>query len=203
MDSRNSSVEVPNRGKTNRGVLKRLYCASNYRRGARRLGKCEYQAQFPVLTNPASRDRKAITRLQPLCRDALGSVELRERAVNRTHRRMPCGACDLEHQTIGKSQRRPDAKVDQSRDDTSRSWIIRSRCLSRKSTVSARVLGLRRRADAFHFVARWLAYLYPCRRFDCILAGTAARLGADVDRYPLHRSGLSPPTPRRFYPGAP
>jgi len=36
VDSCNSSVEVPNRGNTNRCVLKRLYCASNYRRGARR-----------------------------------------------------------------------------------------------------------------------------------------------------------------------
>lgn len=64
-------------------------------------------------------------------------------------------------------------------------------------------IGPRRRPEVFHFVARWLACLYPCRRFDCVLAGTAARLGADVDRYSLHRSGLSPPTPRRFYPGAP
>jgi len=43
----------------------------------------------------------------------------------------------------------------------------------------------------------------PLRRFGCILADAAARLGADVDRYSLHRGGLSPLTPRRFYPGAP
>ena len=45
--------------------------------------------------------------------------------------------------------------------------------------------------------------MFPYRRFDCVLAGTAARLGADVVRYFLHRGGLSPLTPRRFYPGAP
>ena len=45
--------------------------------------------------------------------------------------------------------------------------------------------------------------MFPYRRFDCILADAAARLGADVDRYSLHRGGLSPLTPRRFYPGAP
>jgi hypothetical protein len=45
--------------------------------------------------------------------------------------------------------------------------------------------------------------MFPYRRFGCILADAAARLGADVDRYSLHRGGLSPLTPRRFYPGAP
>ena len=44
--------------------------------------------------------------------------------------------------------------------------------------------------------------MFPYRRFGCILADAAARLGADVDRYYLHRGGLSPLTPRRFYPGA-
>jgi hypothetical protein len=31
--------------------------------------------------------------------------------------------------------------------------------------------------------AQWLACTFPCRRFDCLLAETAARLGADVVRY--------------------
>ena len=33
------------------------------------------------------------------------------------------------------------------------------------------------------FAARWLACTLPCRRFASALAGTDARLGADVDRY--------------------
>ena len=33
------------------------------------------------------------------------------------------------------------------------------------------------------FTARWLACTLPCRRFANALAGTDARLGADVDRY--------------------
>jgi hypothetical protein len=33
------------------------------------------------------------------------------------------------------------------------------------------------------FVAQWLAYALPCRRFAGVLTGAAARLGADVDRY--------------------
>jgi len=32
------------------------------------------------------------------------------------------------------------------------------------------------------FAAPWLAYVLPCRRFACTLAGADARLGADVDR---------------------
>jgi hypothetical protein len=52
-------------------------------------------------------------------------------------------------------------------------------------------------------VAQLLACMFSYRRFGCILADAAARLGADVDRYSLHRGGLSPLTPRRFYPGAP
>lgn len=32
------------------------------------------------------------------------------------------------------------------------------------------------------FAAQWLAYTLPCRRFDCILADTDARLGANVVR---------------------
>ena len=31
--------------------------------------------------------------------------------------------------------------------------------------------------------AQWLAYAFPCRRFDRVLAGTSARLGASVVRY--------------------
>ncbi len=69
------------------------------------------------LESAAVPSRGVLPALQPLCRDALGSVGLRERAVKRTHRRMPCFACYLEHQTIGKSQRSPDAKVGQSRGD--------------------------------------------------------------------------------------
>ena len=33
------------------------------------------------------------------------------------------------------------------------------------------------------FVAQWLAYALPCRRFAVALAGDAARLGAGVGRY--------------------
>jgi hypothetical protein len=33
------------------------------------------------------------------------------------------------------------------------------------------------------FVAQWLAYALPCRRFVLALTGNNARLGADVDRY--------------------
>jgi hypothetical protein len=33
------------------------------------------------------------------------------------------------------------------------------------------------------FVAQWLAYAFPCRRFVPALASNNARLGADVDRY--------------------
>jgi hypothetical protein len=33
------------------------------------------------------------------------------------------------------------------------------------------------------FVAQWLAYALPCRRFAAALAGDTARLGADVVRY--------------------
>jgi hypothetical protein len=37
--------------------------------------------------------------------------------------------------------------------------------------------------DCCTFAARWLACALPCRRFAGALAGDAARLGADVDRY--------------------
>lgn len=33
------------------------------------------------------------------------------------------------------------------------------------------------------FVAQWLAYAFPCRRFADSLAAACARLGADVVRY--------------------
>lgn len=36
--------------------------------------------------------------------------------------------------------------------------------------------------DINHIVAQWLARTYPCRRFGDLLAGTAARLGANADR---------------------
>ena len=49
-----------------------------------------------------------------------------------------------------------------------------------------------------HFVAPWLAYMHPYRRFADALAGGHARLGADVVRYTfitvdfhhLHLAGL-------------
>lgn len=34
-----------------------------------------------------------------------------------------------------------------------------------------------------YFVAQWLAYAYPYRRFDHTLTDVTARLGANVDRY--------------------
>ena len=41
-------------------------------------------------------------------------------------------------------------------------------------------VGVRNKND---FVAQRLACTYPCRRFGRALAGTAARLGANADRY--------------------
>ena len=49
------------------------------------------------------------------------------------------------------------------------------------------------------FVAQWLAYALPCRRFADLLADACARLGANVDRYaftardlpPLHLDGFA------------
>ena len=40
------------------------------------------------------------------------------------------------------------------------------------------------------FAARWLACALPCRRFAGALAGDAARLGADVDRYSFIAVGI-------------
>ncbi len=37
--------------------------------------------------------------------------------------------------------------------------------------------------DKNYFVAQWLACAYPCRRFGHVLAGVAARLRANADRY--------------------
>jgi len=37
--------------------------------------------------------------------------------------------------------------------------------------------------DINSFVAQWLAYAFPCRRFADSLAADCARLGADVVRY--------------------
>jgi hypothetical protein len=37
--------------------------------------------------------------------------------------------------------------------------------------------------DKGSFAAQWPARALPCRRFAAALAGAAARLGADVDRY--------------------
>jgi hypothetical protein len=44
--------------------------------------------------------------------------------------------------------------------------------------------------DAYLFVAQWLAYALPCRRFADTLAGGSARLGADADRYSFIVSDL-------------
>jgi hypothetical protein len=52
-----------------------------------------------------------------LCRDTLGSFELRPCAVKRAHRHVPRFAGNLEHKTVGKSQRRSIPIVDQSRND--------------------------------------------------------------------------------------
>jgi hypothetical protein len=38
-------------------------------------------------------------------------------------------------------------------------------------------------ARDWDFVAQWLAYAIPCRRFACILTDACARLGADVVCY--------------------
>ena len=40
------------------------------------------------------------------------------------------------------------------------------------------------------FEAHWLAYAFPYRRFAVTLAGSGARLGADVDRYSFIVSDL-------------
>ena len=37
-------------------------------------------------------------------------------------------------------------------------------------------------SGAISFVAQWLAYALPCRRFASVLADGRARLGADVGR---------------------
>jgi hypothetical protein len=42
------------------------------------------------------------------------------------------------------------------------------------------------------FVAQWLAYALPCRRFADVLTDTCARLGADVDRYSFTARDLHP-----------
>ena len=47
--------------------------------------------------------------------------------------------------------------------------------------------------DKLDFVARWLAYAFPYRRFAHTLAAADARLGGRCGSLFLHRSGLSPP----------
>jgi len=44
---------------------------------------------------------------------------------------------------------------------------------------------LRRHPNFVDFAAQWLACTLPYRRFDATLAGDAARLRADVGRYPF------------------
>jgi hypothetical protein len=59
--------------------------------------------------------------------------------------------------------------------------------------------------EIMHFVAPWLAYMHPYRRFADVLADAHARLGADVVRYSfiavdfhhLHLAGL-PAHPMRI-----
>jgi hypothetical protein len=56
-----------------------------------------------------------------------------------------------------------------------------------RSNVLARVAFRQRYGvgtqDDVDFAAQWLAYAIPCRRFADALAGTCARLGADVVCY--------------------
>ncbi len=57
-----------------------------------------------------------------------------------------------------------------------------SACVSALQCVALRSLenvGIRDKND---IVAQWLAYMYPCRRFDLTLTDDAARLGASVVR---------------------
>jgi hypothetical protein len=58
------------------------------------------------------------------------------------------------------------------------------------SYANVRRVGIR---DDKAFVAQWLAYALPCRRFAGILADACARLGADVDRYSFTARDLHPP----------
>src|SRR4029077_10141679 len=51
------------------------------------------------------------------------------------------------------------------------------------------------------FAAQWLAYTLPYRRFPDVLADACARVGGRRVLLLLHRSGLSPHTPRQS-PGA-
>jgi len=51
---------------------------------------------------------------------------------------------------------------------------------SRVAFRTANGVGTRGYCD---FVAQWLAYALPCRRFASTLASDVARLGAGVDRY--------------------
>ena len=44
--------------------------------------------------------------------------------------------------------------------------------------------------DKRAFVAQWLAYAFPCRRFAATLADGSARLGADAGRYSFIVSDL-------------
>ena len=49
--------------------------------------------------------------------------------------------------------------------------------------VAFRLTKQRRRPEFINFVAQWLAYALPYRRFVDVLADGNARLGADVVRY--------------------
>jgi hypothetical protein len=56
----------------------------------------------------------------------------------------------------------------------------RANALVRVAFRGGKRVGVR---DYRTFAAQWLACTIPCRRFADTLAGAAARLGADVDRY--------------------
>ena len=61
-------------------------------------------------------------------------------------------------------------------------------------------LGVGTRIDN-DFAAQWLAYTLPYRRFADVLADACARIGGRRGLLLVHRSGLSPHTPRQS-PGA-
>ena len=68
----------------------------------------------------------------------------------------------------------------------------RANALVRVAFRGGKRVGVR---DYRTFAAQWLACTIPCRRLADTLAGAAARLGADVDRYPFIVVDFSPPTP--------
>ena len=63
----------------------------------------------------------------------------------------------------------------------------RANALVRVAFRGGKRVGVR---DYRTFAAQWLACTIPCRRFADTLAGAAARLGADADRYSFIVVGL-------------